>query len=683
MTGLGSAAVALAQPPPSGPQPPPAVLEVPYLPQSVLLCGGAALAMVERWWGRRGVYAEDFASLVQPAKGGILTTDLARAARARGWDAWDGPGTPELVRQSLDLGAPVVALIQVAPDRYHYVVVIGWNGDQVVFHDPAGAPHTALREDTFMTRWTGANQWAMVARPLPTVPAVAGADSTAPARLDSMPCSPWIDRALDAVATGQLDDAMHVLETARAACPEEPLVLREMAGVRFKQGRHPDAIQLVTDYLALAPGDEHGWQLLAASRYLSGDPDGALGAWNRLGRPVIDLVRIDGARATRFREIADAMSVPHGTVLTPSRLALARRRVSDVPALRWAAVEYQPVPGGIVEVKAAVGERPRLEPLWRLAAAGAIRAVAQNEVGLEIATPTGAGELWSAGWRWQYARPRGFLHLALPADLGLPGVIGIGGAVEQYRFVLDTAQGEVFEESRRSASAGFGTWVTAGVRPSAALRFERWSGDRRYAVASANVEVRSRDDRFVLTATGGHALALSTHPSYTRASLGAIWASSLGLGRTAWSTRLGADWASAAAPVGTWPVAAGNLSWAIPLRADPVTGRGLLPGRSVGRTIVHGGLAGDQPVYRAGLFVLAAGVFLDGAQISEAADGSPGRFYLDAGAGLRIGIADGQLGVLRIDLAKGLLEAGRSALTVGVHRSWPPFERGGRQDNAR
>jgi hypothetical protein len=183
----------------------------------------------------------------------------------------------------------------VAPERYHYVVVIGWTAGRVVFHDPAGAPHTALDEDTFMTRWAGANQWAMVVRPMPPVPAVAGADGTAPARLDSMPCSPWIDRALDAVAAGQLEDALQRLDSARAACPDEPLVLREMAGVRFKQGRQPEAIQLVTDYLTLAPDDDHGWQLLAASRYLRRSRRRA-----RLepARPtVIDLVRID-ARVT-------------------------------------------------------------------------------------------------------------------------------------------------------------------------------------------------------------------------------------------------------------------------------------------------------------------------------------------------------------------------------------------------
>ena len=102
-------------------RPPPPVLDVPYLPQSELLCGGAALAMVERWWGRRGVYAEDFISLVRPELRGILTSDLVAAARARGWETRAFDGTPEEVRSILEQGQPVVALIQVAPGRYHYV----------------------------------------------------------------------------------------------------------------------------------------------------------------------------------------------------------------------------------------------------------------------------------------------------------------------------------------------------------------------------------------------------------------------------------------------------------------------------------------------------------------------------------------------------------------------------------
>jgi hypothetical protein len=160
-----------------------------------------------------------------------------------------------------------------------------------------------------------------------------------------------------------------------------------------------------------------------------------------------------------------------------------------------------------------------------------------------------------------------------------------------------------------------------------------------------------------------------------------MWASSSGLGRAAWSTRLGYDWAGASAPLGAWPVTGGNLVWAIPLRAGALSPAGVVTGKSVGRGIFHAGLSGDHPVRRVGPLILAAGLFLDGARVNGAADGSEDRFHLDGGAGLRIGLADGQLGVLRLDFARGLLEAGRSAMTVGVHQSWPPFVRGSRESD--
>ena len=633
--------------------------------------------MVERWWGRRGVYAGDFASLVRPAAGGILTTDLASATEARGWDTEVIRGTPEVVRRNLRDGVPVVALIEAGRDRYHYVVVLGWNDGRVVFHDPATAPFATAEEDAFLALWAEADWWAMVVRPAPAAAVAASADNGAPDPDSKMPCPPWLDRALDAAAADRLDDASSLLAQAGQACPLEPLVLRETAGVRFKQGRHADVVRLVSEYLALVPDDEHGWNLLATSRYLSGDRDGALQAWNEIGRPTVDLVRIEGVREIRFREIAGAMSVPPGTLLTPSRLALARRRVSDVPALRQAAVEYQPVPGGVVEVRAAVVERPTVESAWRLVAAGAIRAVAQHEVSLEVASPTGGGELWTGSWRWESARPRAALRLDMPANPGFPGVIAIEGAWERFRFALDASKTTVFEEARRSAILGFGSWVTAGVRPSAALRLERWSGDRQFLALSAGAEVRARDDRFEMSARVERAVALSAHPSYTSGSARAAWASSLGLGRPAWSARLGFDWAGSHAPLGAWPVAGGFLYWAIPLRAHTPTGGGFLAGRSVGRGIIHAGLSGDRPFYRNGPVVVAAGVFIDAADIMVAADGAPGdRLYLDGGAGLRIGMAEGQPGVLRIDLARGLAGEGRFALTLGVHQSWPLWRPG-------
>ena len=252
----------------------PVVLQVPYVAQSELLCGGAAVAMVERWWGRRGVYAEEFAPLVRPDSGGILTTELLLATRARGWQAETIHGTPELVQQSLTDSVPVVALIRVAANRFHYVVIVGWSADQVVFHDPAVRPFATLSVKRFLERWSGADRWAMVIRPKAPVTISPAPRPEQPAASDSLPCRPWLDQAADAAAADHLDDADHLLAAAATACPAEPLILRELAGVRFRQGRHAEAARLAGEYVRRDPVDTLGWQLLATSRYLTGNaPD--------------------------------------------------------------------------------------------------------------------------------------------------------------------------------------------------------------------------------------------------------------------------------------------------------------------------------------------------------------------------------------------------------------------------
>src|SRR5687768_17561755 len=136
----GRAASAEAQLPPSrtpaAPESPP-LLDVPYVPQSEALCGGAALAMVLRYWRETPVYAEDFAALVDDSAEGIRLGDLVTAARARGWQALPFAAGAEDVRDHLRHGRPVIALIEDRPGRHHYVVVIAWTADRVAFHDPA------------------------------------------------------------------------------------------------------------------------------------------------------------------------------------------------------------------------------------------------------------------------------------------------------------------------------------------------------------------------------------------------------------------------------------------------------------------------------------------------------------------------------------------------------------------
>ncbi len=174
--------------------------------------------------------------------------------------------------------------------------------------------------------------------------------------------------------------------------------------------------------------------------------------------------------------------------------------------------------------------------------------------------------------------------------------------------------------------------------------------------------------------TGVYARALANNPSYTRGDVRAMWSSALGLSRPSWSARLGLELTSRHAPIGVWPVASGdNNPRMIPLRAHPRTIDGLLPGATTGRAILHGGISGDHPVGRVGPLALAVGIFLDGADIRDPADASGAdRRYLDAGGGIRIGVLDGALGIVRVDLATGLTDH-RTAITIGLHQSWPPF----------
>ena len=647
----------------------PGVLHVPYVAQSELLCGGAAVAMVERWWGRRGVYAEEFASLVRPAAGGILTTDLAQATRARGWQAQTIHGTAALVQQSLRDSIPVIALIKVGGNRYHYVVIVGWNADLVVFHDPAMAPFASLKASEFLRRWSGADQWAMLVRPSASMGISARPADPPPAGSgDSLPCSPWLDEAAGAAAANHLEDADRFLAAAAMACPTEPLVLRELAGVRFLQGRQAEAMRLADEYLRRAPGDALGWQLLASSRYLTGDADGALTAWNAIGRPVVDLLGIEGIRHIRFQALANIMMIAPRLVLTPGHLARAQRRIADVPALAGANVTYAPLPGGMVEVDAAVVERPTVEPILQLIVGGALRAAVRGEAGLTVNTPFGAGEAWRAQWRWQSANPRRAVRLDIPVRIGLPGVASLEGSWEQYRF-----EAGVQGDQRRASAIGFSSWIRGGIEAMAGARFERWTGSGDFLALSLGGALHGSHDRMVLLAQGERAVPFTDQASYTRVRTQVAWTSPVGSSSLIWSMRLGGDWTSAAAPRGLWPIAGGDLAREIPLRAHSLIVGGRLSMAQTGQGVIHGGVAADRPVAIMGPITLGAGAFLDGADVIRSADDvTRHQRYLDGGVGLRIGLVGMTRSALRVDLARGFVTDPRWGLSVGLEQSWPP-----------
>lgn len=143
------------------------VLPVPYVAQGKDTCGAAALAMVLRFWGQPASQDEIAAELFEPELHGILGSRLADLARRRGLSAVAYAGDVEQMRRYLDKGRPLIVAWKLRRDRFHDVVVVGFDEArrQVIVHDPAEGPARRVPLDAFEKRWAGAGHWTLLVLP--------------------------------------------------------------------------------------------------------------------------------------------------------------------------------------------------------------------------------------------------------------------------------------------------------------------------------------------------------------------------------------------------------------------------------------------------------------------------------------------------------------------------------------
>jgi hypothetical protein len=404
-----------------------------------------------------------------------------------------------------------------------------------------------------------------------------------------------------------------------------------------------------------------GWQLLATTRYLAGDTIGALRAWNVIGRPNIDLLRIDGSRRIRFQVLANAMRISHGQALTPDRLAIAQRRLDDIPALAHATSTYAPIAGGPVEVRAVVVEPPLYDPVPLIIVGGAIRALVQHDAVIAIRSPLGAGDLWSAQWRWVTAAPRVVLRLDLPTPFGPPGTVTFMRNWETYRYA-----DAIPTDRLRATSVAVSGWLRPDFEERAGLRFERWTTEGNFVSLFVGGAWHLDRDRFSLSAEGDHGFPLSGGVAYDKIRTLAAWRPTVDRWSNQWTFRLGADITGAHTPRGLLSVAGGDLAREIPLRAHPLFFENALPTAQTGRTIFYGTVSDDRSFISLGPIALGLGAFLDGARVTSPDVTSPSRMYLDAGAGLLVGAVgmDGYL--FRVDIARGLATGPQWNLSVSL-----------------
>jgi predicted double-glycine peptidase len=651
---ISSIAVSLAGPALGQPAPQPlSLIDVPYLSQSEALCGGAAAAMVLRFWGERGLTAESFAHLVDRSAAGIRTDALVGELRRRGWNATGIEGTQVLLASELAKVRPVLTLIEDRPGTYHYIVIVGATEKTVVFHDPARGPFRVVAREEFERRWQKADRWMAVVVP--------GEQSEIPnpkseIRSPTQITNPEskITNCEARVADGVQRAQRNELEAAEAelvpvlGCPG---ALRELAGVRFLQQRWRDVEDLAGAAIEEDGNDAHAWRLLGTSRFLQNDPTPALDAWNRVGEPRVDLVSVRGLGRTRQRIVEQQLAVVAGQVLTPELITRASRRLDGVPAMSVTRLEYVPVSGGLAEIRATVVERPLLpSTLWSYAAVGAI-AAARRELEISSASPSGGGELVTASWRFWPERPRVGIAVAAPAPWG--GVWEGDGFIERQPF--DAA---LSPSRRRSAGLAVSQWMTSRVRVTARAGADRWADAGSFGTADLGLRVRSRDER--LDAIAGLAMWGGSGTFATASWMATLQSSRSRSGRV-YIARTGAAVATVRTPADLWFGGDTGHARAVTLRAHPLLDDGALRVEQLGRQIVH--LSAEAQHWRSGIAGVRFGgaVFLDSARVTGRLE-TGARGDVDIGLGARAAVP-GLRGVFRLDVARGLRD-GAIALSL-------------------
>lgn len=631
------------------------LLDVPFISQSEALCGGAAAAMVLRYWGARGVVAEDFAPLVDRQAGGIRTADLVRAVVERGWTAAAAAGTAPLVRAELAAGRPVIALIEDRPGAFHYVVVVGWHDRALVVHDPARVPYVVMRPADFERRWKASGNWMMAIAPgardssASTTPTSTTAGRTAD---DYEPaagsCEALVADGVRLAQQNALGDAERLLAEAVFRCPGAAAV-RELAGVRLLQRRWPEVRELAERAVAIDSGDTHAWRLLATSRFIEGDHWGALDAWNHAAEPSIELVAVSGLQRTPHRTVERLLSLSEGQVLTNTAAHRARRRLSELPSALTTRLEYVPRPSGRAEVRAHVAERTRV-PAGRITwAAIGLQASASRELSIPIVNVANGGERITGRWRFWPGRPAYGLAFTTPAPLGVASLEVFG---ERQPFT----DSDVAAAERISARARLATWATGALRWEARGGIDRWQESGAFAAVGGALRFESARSALSLDTD----LWLGT-ARFVGARLRGGWRSAASRRGTMLDLAGGFDAMQAGAPLDLWPAGDTGHARTALLRAHPVLDDGRLRVERLGRHLLYATAEAQHWWRSVGAATPGVALFVDAGRTAARRGLSP-LDDVDVGVGGRVALP-GQTGLVRIDFAHGLRD-GRRALSL-------------------
>lgn len=647
------------------------VVDVPFLAQTEDLCGGAAAAMVLRYWGVTDIQSEDFAPLVDRAKGGISTGDLVHALTSRGVLVRPISAESSDILREITSGRPVIALIDAGGGgRLHYVVIVGWASAQVLFHDPSVGPFRVKTELDFLRLWRATGGFALVVTPGTSVPAAPAPPVPTALPRGTTPCDPLVNQAIGVARGSDPESAVPPLLAATQMCPGDARALSALAGLRFRQERWKEAVEFARRATERGAVDAEAWRLLGASLFLSDEPRSALDAWNRIEEPRLDRVQIEGLVRTRQDVATAVLGLRPRDVLTRRSLALAQRRLAQLPTAIGSKVTYRPLPNGRADVVVSVGETGFIDP-WRILVFRlAVEAVAKREGRLRINSPTGRGEGIELGGRFAARRPSLWASIETPRLGGLPGVVSLSGLWDRQTYRPDATGGvPVTVETRRRGAIDWSHWPVDWARLDLGFGMDRFDGRGNYVSIRGGIETRMAKDRVAIFGDVASWLAGGEAAGFSELRGTVVLRTSVRPRRFLIHGRLGARRATSESPLAVWPGAGTGPGRDLLLRASPLVKDGELVGDAFGRSLLHATAEAEVTIADRGAVRLGVAAFGDWARSSDTIfQPGPGRPIFAFGVGLRLQLPSQT--ALRIDVAKRPDRAG-VVLSAGVIPAWP------------
>jgi len=107
------------------------------------------------------------ADIYSPSARGVLGVDLGLYARKLGFDVVDRAGSVEDIKRNIDLGVPVVILVDYGMLVYqqnHFMVAKGYTNDGIIVNSGREENQVILAEDLNKI-WKKTGFWSLIVRP--------------------------------------------------------------------------------------------------------------------------------------------------------------------------------------------------------------------------------------------------------------------------------------------------------------------------------------------------------------------------------------------------------------------------------------------------------------------------------------------------------------------------------------